>query len=64
MNVSQALDEIRAFIESDPLTKAAASLSVPASTRQVLTDHLLAVEADVAAVVQSATAGLEPPAVQ
>ena len=68
MNVSQALADIKAFVESDPLIAAASNLSVPASTRQVLADHLLAVEADAAQVTQAAvdeavaaaTAGLDP----
>ena len=61
MNVSQALNDIRAFIDSDPLLAAAANLTVPASTRQVLADHLLAVEADVAQVQQAAIDNLPQP---
>ena len=38
VNVSQALDDVKAFLENDPLVQAAVNLVVPPSTRSVLAD--------------------------
>ena len=46
MNVSQALDDVKAFLESDPLVQAAVGLVVPAPTRAVLADLLHGLEAE------------------
>ena len=54
MNVSQALDDVKAFLESDPLVQAAVNLVVPASTRSVLADVLNGLAAEVARVTQDA----------
>ena len=46
MNVSQVLDDVKTFLENDPLVQAAVNLVVPASTRAVLADVLHGLEAE------------------
>ena len=46
MNVSQALDDVKVFLENDPLVQAAVGLVVPAPTRAVLADLLRALESE------------------
>jgi hypothetical protein len=48
VNVSQALDDIKAFLENDPLVTAAVGSTLPASIRQVLADLTRSLEAGVA----------------
>ena len=54
MNVSQALDDIKVFLEGDPLVQAAVNLNVPDGTRNVLAGVLATLEAEVARVTQDA----------
>ena len=54
MNVSQALDDVKTFLESDPLVQAAVNLVVPASTRAVLADVLHGLEAEFTSTAQAA----------
>jgi hypothetical protein len=54
VNVSQALDDIKSFLESDPLVQAAVGAGLPASTRQVLADAVRALEADQVMVTAAA----------
>lgn len=56
MNVSQALDDIKTFLEGDPLVQAAVNLVVPASTRGVLADVLRALEGEFANATAAAHA--------
>jgi hypothetical protein len=48
VNVSQVLDEVKAFLEGDPLVQAAVATALPATIRQALADLTRSLETGVA----------------
>jgi hypothetical protein len=54
VNVSQALDDIKAFLENDPLVQAAVGSALAAPIRQVLADLTRSLETEVGSVTAAA----------
>lgn len=54
MNVSQKLDDVKAFLEGDPLVQAAVNLVVPEGSRQFLADVVNGLAAELARTNQAA----------